>query len=425
MARWAGSPQSMKIIYISGDIGVEIGGRKGAATHVRETCHALQRFGHEVTLLTPSPGDLSQVRVPVITVPAPHLKWIGSDLRYMGLNRRMRRVLEQVIRETSPDAVYERYSLYQTAGQEVCRKHNLPRILEVNTLLAREQRERLHWPRFAERVENSLWRKERAIICVSEKLKELMTEAAHLDEKKMVGFVISPVAVDPDVFHPNVAPATEVRLLANGRSIAGYAGTLTAWHGVDLFFHAAKALKERGANCMILAVGGERERVERLRTRAREEGVGEYLHFYGSIPHEQVPSFIAAMDVCLIADTQDWSSPTKFFEFASMEKPIVASRSPSVYEVFGHNEQAGLFFDRGDAEGMATRILECLQDPELSKQRGAAARQRVLQRYTWECNVRSIMELYARMGANTEASHPANRDPQCANGLARTAKAPA
>lgn len=407
----------MKLIYISGDIGVEIGGRKGAATHVRETCHALQRFGHELTLITPSPGDLSQVRIPVVHVPAPKAKWIGSDMRYIGLNRRIKKQLRRMIEEHRPDGIYERYSLYQTAGLEICREYKLPRILEVNTLLAREQHDRLHWPKLAEWVEKSLWRRERAMICVSETLKTLMTEAAGLDERKMDGFVVSPVAVDPDVFHPSVGPAAEVLELARGRKIAGYVGTLTAWHGVDMFFKAAKVLRDRNISCVILAVGGEDERVERLRTRAREEGVQEHLVFHGSIAHQFVPAYLAAMDVCLIADTQDWSSPTKFFEFAAMAKPIVASRSPSVNEVFGHNEEAGMFFERGDAEGMAQRIIDVLNDPDAARLKGEAARQRVLDRYTWECNVRAIMQLYAQMGANISPTTPCNALPQCgANG---------
>jgi glycosyltransferase involved in cell wall biosynthesis len=403
----------MMLLYISGDMGVEIGGRKGAATHVRETCHALQRFGHDVILITPAPGDLSQVRVPVSVVAPPRARWLGSDLRHIELNRRIRARLNRLIRELRPDAVYERYSLYQTAGLNVSRKHGLPRILEVNTLLAREQIDRLHWPKFALHIEKSIWRRERAIICVSETLKRLMIESAGLNETSLAGFVVSPVAVDPEVFHPSVPPSREIQELAHGRRIAGYVGTLTAWHGVDLFFDAAEVLRDREIPCVILAVGGDEARVERLRACARERGVESHLIFHGSVPYQQVPSYLAAMDLCLIADTQDWSSPTKFFEFAAMGKPIVASRSPSVSEVFGHTEDTGLFFDRGDGRGMAQRIIEYLDDPEDAKTRGAAARQRVLQHYTWECNVNTIMQLYAKMGADISPSRKIEQQPHC------------
>ncbi len=389
----------MKILYISGDSGVEVGGRKGASTHIRETCHALKRFGHEVRILTPCPGDLTNVEVPVIQVPAPRAKWVGSDMRYLILNRRIRQAIAKQIKEFRPDAMYERYSLYQTSGLQMAHKHNLPRILEVNTLLAREQARRLHFPKIAERIEKDIWRREKAMICVSQTLKNLMIESAGLNESAMVGFDISPVAVDTEAFHPEIAPAEELIQLKGERKLAGYVGTLTAWHGVDLFFEVAHILKNRGIPVLIIAVGGEPERVDRLRDRVKQENLESNLLFYGSIDHHRVPGFLAAMDICLIADTQDWSSPTKFFEFAAMERPIIASRSPSVEEVFGGTGTAGLFFKRGDAEGMANEMIRVINDPELGKTLGKAARKRVLSRYTWPCNVKTIMDLYAKMGA--------------------------
>lgn len=390
----------MKILYISGDSGVEVGGRKGASTHIRETCNALVRFGHEVLILTPRPGDLSRVQAQVIQVPAPRAKWIGSDMRYIILNRRIRKEILKQLKVFKPDAMYERYSLYQTAGAVVAHKKKIPRILEVNTLLAREQASRLHFPKLANKIENALWRREPAMICVSETLKRLMTDTAGLDVSKMVGFGISPVAVDTEQFHPQIAPDPEVLKLKDGRKLAGYVGTLTAWHGVDLFFQVARILRDRGNNVLILAVGGEGERVQRLRERVIEEKLENNLIFFGSIDHHRVPGFLAAMDICLIADTQDWSSPTKFFEFAAMERPIIASRSPSVEEVFGNSGTSGLYFNRGDADGMAAEIERVLADPELGKTLGKTARCRVLDRYTWACNVQTIMELYQKMGAN-------------------------
>lgn len=389
----------MKILYISGDSGVEVGGRKGASTHIRETCHALKRFGHEVKIVTPCPGDLSRVEVPVIKVPAPRAKWIGSDTRHLVLNHRMSSVIERLIREFQPDAIYERYSLYQMAGLKLAQKYNIPRILEVNTLLAREQADRLHFPGIAEKVERNIWRQEKALICVSQTLKNLMTKSAGLDHSKIVGFEISPVAVDTYSFHPDVKPSTEILKFKGDKKLAGYVGTLTAWHGVDLFFDAARILRERNIPIKILAVGGEGDRVERLRDRVLKDNLSEYLHFYGSIDHHYVASFLAAMDMCLIADTQDWSSPTKFFEFAAMEKPIIASRSPSVEEVFGSSGNAGLFFPRGDAEQMVCEMERVLAEPEMAVQIGKAARARVLSRYTWACNIRTIMELYEKLGA--------------------------
>lgn len=405
----------MKILYICGDGGVEVGGRKGAATHVRETCHALADFGHEVRLIAAAAGDQSQIRIPITEVPPPRAKWLGGDFRLMILNRRMRRVINETIDRFRPDAVYERYSLYQTAGLEACAHRRIPRLLEVNTLLAREQASRLHWPGWAERVEHWIWQREAAIIAVSETLKRLMINSARIDLSSMVAFPISPVAVDPEVFHPKVPPVDRASIGLQGRKIAGYMGTLTSWHGVDLFFDAARVLRDGGHNVVILAVGGEPERVERLRQRTREENLDEHLVFYGSISYQSVPNFLAAMDVCLIADTQDWSSPTKFFEFAAMGRPVVAARSPAVEEVFGPKADTGLMFERGNGADMASKILQVIDTPGLAAQLGLAARQRILENYTWFCNVRTIMQVYEKLGAKgARLPEPPTTEQACA-----------
>ena len=397
----------MRILYISGDLGVEAGGRKGAATHIRATCDALKAFGHEVLLVTPTIGDTSEIDFPVLEVKAARSKMLGADGRYLLLNYRMKKVLEDAIINFRPDAVYERYSLYQTAGEAICRRRGLPRILEVNTLLAREQSNRLRFPRLAQWVERRLWRREKAIIAVSTMLKRLMVDSAGLDIGSMTGFVICPVAVNPARFSPATPPADLNMLGADNREVVAYIGTLTAWHGVDLFFEAARILRDADRPTVIMAVGGEDDRVERLRIRTREEGVESHLLFLGSIPHSQVPALLAAVDVCLIPDTQDWSSPTKFFEFAAMQKPVVAARSPAVEEVFGSSEQTGVLFERGNAQDMVRAIESVLDDARLARRIGRASRRHIMKHYTWARAVQTIMRLYRDLGATNVEDPPA------------------
>lgn len=384
-------------------MGIKVGGRKGAATHVRETCRALRHAGHEVLLLAAAVGDTRGVETEYRTVDPPTSRLLGADGRYLVLNRRMARVLERVYQEFQPEAVYERYSLYQTAGQGFCQWYGLPRILEVNTLLADEQRHRIRLHYLAKRTECQLWRAERAIVCVSTELKQRMIAQAGLDESRMVGFEVAPVSINTDEFHPGMLPADLRRLGLPDKKVAGYMGTLTAWHGVDIFFDVARIARDRGLPFVIAAFGGEPERVARLRERVARENLTGHLYFLGSVPHSEVPSYLAAMDVCLIPDTQDWSSPTKFFEFAAMEKPIVAARRPSVEEVMGNGPPTGLLFERGHAQGMVDAIMRFLDDPVFARQTGRAARQRVVAHYSWPCNVRRILWLFAAQG-----SKPAN-----------------
>jgi glycosyltransferase involved in cell wall biosynthesis len=204
--------------------------------------------------------------------------------------------------------------------------------------------------------------------------------------------------VDPETFRPDTPPADLSAYRGSGRKIAGYMGTMTAWHGIDLFFDAARILRDENHPVLILAVGGDPDRVDRLRLKTAELGLESHLQFHGSIPYDQVPGYLAAMDVCLIPDAQDWSSPTKYFEFAASGRPVVAARLPATEEVLGLTGETGLFFERRNARDMVTRILQVLGDPELAARLGRGARTRILQYFTWDCNLRAMMALFQKLG---------------------------
>ncbi|MBM3335748.1 glycosyltransferase, partial [Candidatus Sumerlaeota bacterium] len=139
----------MKIFYLCADHGIPILGRKGCSTHVRETCRSLQEAGHEVFVATPLRGsDVEHYRgLDIVEVPPLKARWLGSDLRYLLYNRRLLRALPAILDKHRPDVMYERYSLYGTTGMYIARRYGLPRILEVNSLLVEEQRDRVHFRR--------------------------------------------------------------------------------------------------------------------------------------------------------------------------------------------------------------------------------------------------------------------------------------
>ncbi|MGC8739986.1 MAG: glycosyltransferase family 4 protein [Candidatus Sumerlaeaceae bacterium] len=388
----------MRILYISGDLGIEVGGRKGASTHIRETCRQLARRGHEVLLVTPCLGQCEPQNFEVVTIEPLRAKWLGVDLRYVLLDKKIGRLLSQLIRQFRPDAVYERYALYQQAGQRLCSVSGLPRILEVNSILSEEMKHRLRFPGWAAHAERNIWARERAIICVSQLLRERICQQVKLLGGAIEHIIVSPVGVDPEQFHSAVPPADWRKFGIHGKRIVGYTGTLTRWHGIDLLFDAAAVARDRCLPICFVVVGGEPEKVSSLRRKAWELGVGDQLRFLGSVPHEEIPSLLAGMEVCIIPDTQDWSSPTKYFEMAATARPVVAASVPAITEAVGGDGVGALLFERGNARDMIEKLQRVLNDPLLASQLGERARERVLRHYSWDCNIARILKLYAELG---------------------------
>ncbi len=386
----------MKIIYLCTDPGIPIFGRKGCSTHVRETCYALQRLGHKVKLFcSNTEGDHDpKERLDVIKIPRPKSKKIGFDMRHILLDQRMWSRLDDFIREWRPDAIYERYSLYSRAGEKAQRKYGLPRLMEMNAFLTKEQKDRIRLGWLARKVEKSLIRNSPHLIVVSEPLRQDVNKLGiPLDNIEKM-----PMAVNLDDFNPshNGDEILRKHKLEN-RFIIGYVGTLSGWHGLNLIYEVAEKL--HGLNCRphaFLIVGGEGEKLEKHRQKVRERKLDDVIHFIGSVAHKAIPNHVRAMDIAMIPDTTYWSSPAKLFEYQASGVPVLAPSYPAIQEALDHGHE-GLIFEPGNTDQITESIIQLLSSPEKLLKMGLAARKRAEREHSWEKNGQGIIKLYRQI----------------------------
>lgn len=387
----------MKICYLCADPGIPIHGRKGCSTHVRETVTALERAGHAIKVLCSNvEGDSNGDKLDITAVTAPTSRKLGFDLRHILLDRRMGLELERIIRDWRPDAIYERYSLYSRAGCRSARRHKLPRLLEVNAFLTREQTDRIKMLWLAQRAERSIICSARRVIVVSEPLRKEI----HALGVPLESIAKMPMAVNLDNFHPRIdgAPMRQ-RFGLEGRKVIGYVGTLASWHGIRLMYDLALQLKEMDAPPFaILIVGGDGEKLEMHQRRARQAGLDKELLFIGSVPHQEVPQYLAAMDIALVPDMTYWSSPAKLFEYQSCGIPVLAPDYPAIPEVLEHGTE-GFIFPKQDIPTMARFARELMTDETLRQRMSLAARDRAEREHSWDRNAEEIMHLFHTIGA--------------------------
>jgi len=63
-------------------------------------------------------------------------------------------------------------------------------------------------------------------------------------------------------------------------------------------------------------------------------------------------------------------------------------------EVVGNDEKAGLLVPPRDAQALAHAISYLLKNDDLRQQMGQAARQRILQLFSWERAAQQLVEIY-------------------------------
>lgn len=383
----------MKIVYLCADPGIPLYGRKGCSTHVRETVHALENLGHQVRVIACNvSGDKRHCKpMDVIHVPPYKSKRLGFDLRHILNDVRFGRVLGELIGSWKPDAIYERYSLYSMAGGRAAKRYDLPRLLEVNAFLTREQSDRIRMGWLARVVEKSIIRNAPGVIVVSEPLaEEVVSLGLRRDQIAKM-----PMAVNLEHFNPaRQGDGIRERYGLDDRFVVGYVGTLTGWHGIRLLYDMIQELiRKKAPPFSFLVVGGSRDKVEMHRSKTREAGLEEYIQFIGSVPYEEVPDHIRAMNAAIVPDTSYWSSPAKLFEYQASGVAVLAPSYPSVRESLDHGIE-GYIYEPKDIEQMAEMALRMMRDPEATRQMGLAGRQRAEREHSWEHNGRRILELF-------------------------------
>lgn len=226
----------------------------------------------------------------------------------------------------------------------------------------------------------------------SQKLKELAIARGVPEDR----IYIAPVGADLDKFNPNVDGSIVRKRFGIQGPIVLYAGQLHGGQYAYLFLHAAKVIIENHKEphiTFIIAGGGHNE--EALRKMGDDLGLSNNLMITGLMPHDEIPFFMAAADICVACfednDITISKSPLKIAEYMASGKTIVAS---DVGEVKTMLKGAGSVVEAGNHEALVGEILRFLPQPTLREHMGKKARKRAEEVYNWETTTNTMVDAY-------------------------------
>lgn len=203
------------------------------------------------------------------------------------------------------------------------------------------------------------------------------------------------VGADITRFHPDVSGETIRQKYLIEKPLVLYLGQLHGGQYVELFIMAASKLindYRKDLSFMIVGDGYLSEELKKLTFRLNLNGK---VIFSGAVPHDLVPQYIAAADVCVACfeenDVTLCKSPLKIVEYMAAGKAIVASNVGEVSNMIG---EAGILSSPGDARSLAAGIIKALEDYKLRKNLERLARQRAEKKYNWTVTAENILNAY-------------------------------
>lgn len=360
---------------------------KAHGNQVAQVCHALAQLGHEVTLVAPTVGSImtqnpweyyglprSFEMVYPGSFDALNSKFVPGKLSFAVSMWSYRRALRKYLKENPADLLYVR----SPSLLEPLLKTRTPVLLELHAI------PRLFRRGFA-RMCNRCFR----VVCLT----SLMRSALLAMGVDPVRIAVEADGVDLERFELLRTPdAAKAQWNLPAVPVIGYIGSLATQNiiekGVGELIGALAHLKAQGERVFGFVVGGPVSWRQIYEEKARSLGLtAEDVRFLDRVPPLEVPSVIAAFDVCVYpapASTHSYflrdTSPLKLFEYLASGKPVVCADLPPLRDVV--SEDSVRFCTPGNPESLANAIHWVLEHPEDAREMAHTGKE-IAEEHSW------------------------------------------
>ncbi|MFP3905998.1 MAG: glycosyltransferase family 4 protein [Acidimicrobiales bacterium] len=208
-------------------------------------------------------------------------------------------------------------------------------------------------------------------------------ERDHLVPRERIHVV--PVGVDPDLFKP-----LDHVQRRPGRLITTASADVTM-KGLRYLLEAlAKLRTERDVDLVV--IGKAKSGGPAART-IDELGLTDHIHFVSGVSDQRLVELYAEAELAVVPSLYEgFSLPA--IEAMSAGVPLVATTGGALPEVTGADGETCFAVEPGDSAALATRIADALDAPEARARVGAAARERVVHRWSWRHTAQGTVEQY-------------------------------
>jgi len=289
------------------------------------------------------------------------------------------------------------------AGAEAAKRLGIPSVYEIRGFWHLTQAtKRLGYEssdhyQLSERLEFEAARNSDHVFTITHALRDILLENGIEPEKVSV----LPNAVDPERF--NISPRDEEledELGYEDKVVIGYIGSFVEYEGLELLLEAIAQLKNELSDVFRVLMVGDGSVYEKLRRMTRFLAIEDIVTFTGRIPYDEVERYYSLIDIVplprLGLRVCELVSPLKPFEAMATGKVLITSDVAALAEIVDDGN-TGLLHRKDDAEHLAERLKEVINDPALREKIGKQAREWVCETHSWDVISSRVTEVYTRL----------------------------
>lgn len=380
----------MKILYLSW-----FNSGEGSQVHAKEFMNAMNQLGNQVIpveLSLKTQKQLENLKIQTTTHTNKGKFSFIKELKTFLLNTLRIIRLIKLYKEHKPDAIINRYLIYDFSAIVVGKLLNIPVMYEVNAsaVYEREIENRYYIKPLAKWVEQLVFKKSDVVTVVSNELKTYFDTNGY----DVSNTIVIPNGVNVEKYQEDfeVPPAfQEVAQRWKGKVVLGFLGSLKSWHGIQRVIDIMPALIKKNPNIRLVIVGDGNTRSE-IEAKIKEHQLTDHVYISGFIPHDQVPGALSLFDVALAPYnniSNFYFSPLKIFEYMAAGKPVVAPALGQIRELV-QSHYTGLLLEENNDKCLEESLITIIEDPINLKQMGQNAKDFITEHYTWKKNAEKI-----------------------------------
>jgi len=255
--------------------------------------------------------------------------------------------IRRQLREFRPDVIVGFGVLNAFLGIRAARKHGIPFVYyiidELHKLLPQKALRG-----FSKVIEQANFRRARLVLSINEALREYTVAMGAPHERAK----LLRAGIDLDRYL--AADGSEVRRrygLSKDDLLLFFMGWLYTFSGLKEVAEAVVTAPAASTNVKLLIIG-KGELWDTLNRIASTDGSAHRLSVESWRPYAELPSYLAAADVCLLpaqkTDVMQNIVPIKMYEYLAAGKPVIATRLPGLVREFG--EDHGVVYVDGPHE---------------------------------------------------------------------------
>lgn len=197
---------------------------------------------------------------------------------------------------------------------------------------------------------------------------------------------VVPVGVDQTIFRPQPEIAT-----VPGRLLAVISSDV-ALKGLSFLLEALAKLRVEAPHAHLVVIGRMRPEDPGRRHVVRF-GLEDAVTFTGNISYDEMIRLYGTAEIAVVPSLYEgFSLPA--IQALACGLPLVCTNAGALPEVAGLHGETALLVPPADAGALAAGIKRALDDADLRARLGAAARARVLDKFTWAAMAKATVDQY-------------------------------